>query len=202
MPLGRAELRSRTRQRTWPLPAVAICTGLLTLAGCGNPAPSPEQVARAILATKAFASARTVQLVGVHPDSCSSAVQAEPDWGRWIQLGLATATPVMTSSGMTCRLTLDETVAREAQDWGHRVEGEAAGGNEILVVPVAVRSLLRVNEIRLDGSGGAEAGFEWYWRSNLAGQRLGVNPDPKSGWARLVLEEGSWRVSRLHLGGE
>lgn len=203
MPHGRWGLPLPNRRWRLSLCAVGLCTGLATLAGCGNPAPSPEQAARAILATTAFAEARAVRLAGVHSGSCSMALQAEPEWGRWIQLGLATATPVMTSSGMTCRLVLEETVAREAQNWSHRVEGDSSpGGDSILVVPVAVRSLIRVAEIRLVGRGMAEAVFEWQWRFNLIGQRLGMDSRPKQGRAQLVVEEGSWRASRVEIGSE
>lgn len=202
MPHGRPEsLLRRWRWRS-PLCAAAVCLGLAALPGCGNPAPSPEQAAAAILATRAFTAARTVRLAAVQTGSCTVALQAEPEWGRWVELGLATAAPVMTSSGMICRLVLDETVAREAQNWSHRLESDPAADDSILVVPVAVRSLLRVTDIRPAGRGAAEAAFEWQWRCNFAGQRLGMDSEPKPGRAQLLLEDGSWRASRVDIGVE
>jgi hypothetical protein len=202
MPQSRGEHLRAGEGRGLSLCTVAVWLGLATLASCGSPTPSPEQAARAILATRDFSVARTVRIAAVQSGNCSVALQAEPEWGRWIELGLASVNPVMTSSGMTCRLVLDETIARDAQSWSHRVETHAAGGDSILVIPVAVRSLLRVTEIRTTGGGMAEALFDWQWRSNEAGHRLGMDSGPRTGRAQLVLEEGSWRASRVDIGGE
>lgn len=184
------------------LRAAALLAGFIPLAGCGSALPTPEQAARAILATQAFVSAKAVRLASVHAGSCGQALESQPEWNRWVHLGLASAVPFLSSSGPICRLALEENVARETQNWIHRVPDDAAGSGEMLLVPVAVRNLLAVSEILPSGAGAAEAQFEWQWRLNVAGQRLGLDTTPKRGWAVLVLEEGGWRASKVEIAGE
>lgn len=185
------------------LPTAAVLAILILLARCGDPPPTPEQAARAILASQPFTSALTVRLAAVQPVDCGAALAAQPEWDRWIRLGLASTSPFMTSSGPSCRLVLEESVAREAQSWLHRLGSgaESPGEAEMLVVPVAVRGLVRILAVRSAGSGVAEAEFEWQWRLNLAGQRLGMESEPKTGSAQLVLESGGWRAARVDMAG-
>jgi hypothetical protein len=196
----REHLRARDRGGL-PFGAFAFWLGLVTLIGCGSPVPGPEQAAKAILATRAFSIARTVRIPAVHSGTCSAAIQTEPEWGRWIELGLATVRPVMSSSGITCRLVLDEAMVREAKLWDDRVEDSGEDG-AVLVVPVAVRNLIRVTEIRKIDAGLAEVVFDWQWRFNQAGQRLGMDSQVKTGRAELVLDEGAWRALRLDVGAD
>ncbi|MGB9611152.1 MAG: hypothetical protein ACPL7M_09305 [Bryobacteraceae bacterium] len=187
------------RQRLW---FFAILGALLL--HCGSPAPGPEQAAQAILASVPFssASARVVRLPAAAPGGCPQALASQPEWSRWTQLGLASLSPVMTSAGPSCRLVLEEVIAREAESWIHRVEASRSGEGDGLVVPVAVRTLLRVVEVHPTGSGAADVAFEWQWRLNAAGQRLGIQASPKVGTAQLVLEDGRWRAARVDVGGE
>jgi|GEM_PF-2634947 len=175
---------------------------MLALSGCGSPPPTPEQAAAAVLASEPFRTARIVTLPARHAGSCSEAMAAQPEWNRWVQLGLGAAAPVMASEGPYCRFALEEAVEREARNWSHRIPQSASQSPESLVVPVAVRSLLRISEIRAVGRGVAEAVIEWQWRPNLAGQRLGVDSRPHSGWAQLVLDESGWRATRVEATSE
>ena len=180
-----------------------LLLGLL-LAGCGSPVPGPEQAAQAILASAPFssASARVVRLPAFVPGGCQQALASQPEWSQWTQLGLASLSPLMTSSGPSCRLVLEETVAREAESWIHRVDAAGSGGEGELVVPVAVRTLLRIVDVHSAGSGAADVAFEWQWRMNAAGQRLGIHASPRMGTGQLALEEGRWRAVRVDIGGE
>jgi len=127
---------------------------------------------------------------------------AQPEWNRWVQLGLAAAVRVMASDGPYCRFVLEETVEREARNWSHRIPQGATQSPDSLVVPVAVRSLLHIAEIRPAGRGVAEAEIEWHWRPNLAGQRLGVDSRPHGGRAQLVLDDSGWRATRVETASE
>lgn len=171
---------------------------------CSNPLPSPEQAAQAILASAPFSSdsALAVRLPRLIEGGCEEALVAQPEWNRWSRLGLASAAPILTSSGPFCRFVLEETIAREAQGWMHRVTGGSSAGADELIVPVAIRTILRVREIRPAGRGAAEAAFDWQWRLNAAGQKLGIDSGPRQSVAQLVLEEGRWRAVRIDLGAE
>lgn len=173
----------------------AIC-----LAGCSSPPPTAEEAARALLASEPFRTARFEVLPETTPARCADSLAGQPAWSRWIGLGLASASEVVTAAGPVCRLTVDEAVRREADNWIHRVPSAGKGNEAALALPVAVRSLLRVSEIRTAGRGVAEASFEWQWRLNTAGQRLGIDTSPRTGWAQLVLDDSGWRTSRVEPG--
>ena len=186
--------------RLWAV--FGLIGAVLALSGCGSPPPTPEQAAAAVLASEPFRAARTVTLPARLAGSCSEAMAAQPEWNRWVQLGLGAAAPVMASEGPYCRFALEETVDREARNWSHRIPRNAAQSPESLVVPVAVRSLLRISDIRSLGRGVAEAAIEWQWRPNLAGQRLGIDTRPHGGWAQLALDESGWRATRVEIASE
>lgn len=134
-----------------------------------------------------------------YPGRCLDARDARPEWNRWLGLGLAQTSEIATSSGPVCRLILEESVRREAESWQHRVPVDWSGGDRI-ALPVAVRSLIRVSEIRPAGRGIAGAVFEWQWRPNQAGQRLGVDSNPHTGTAQLVLYDSGWRATNVEAG--
>lgn len=189
-----------------PLPA-AILRALpvlasLLLPACSPPPPGAEEAARALLASDAFRMARFETLPPAAAGRCPEVLGGQPEWNRWIGLGIARAAEIVTSSGPLCRLVADEAIRREAENWRHRIPVPAAGDEDRVVLPVAVRSLLRVNEIRSVGRGVAEATFEWHWRLNQLGQRLGIDTSPRRGWSQLVLDDSGWRASRVEAGQE
>lgn len=190
--------RSRNRAVRW----ILVCAGLAALPGCNNPVPSPDEAAQAILNSSSFSTMRTVRITRIQRGDCPEAIQKDPEWRRWVSLGLASTSRVVTSAGITCRLQLSETVSREAQNWTHNVVDEPDDGDSALVVPVAVRGLSRVKEIRVVGATSAEAEFEWYWRTNLAGSRLGISSQTRTGVAQLMLADGIWRAVRLDVGSD
>lgn len=171
----------------------------LFCAGCRTPPPTPEEAARALLATEPFLTARIETAESSHPGRCPAALDARPDWNRWLGLGLAHTSEIATSSGPVCRLILEESVRREAESWGHRIP-RLSGGGEDIVLPVAVRALIRVSEIRPAGRGVADTVFEWQWRPNQAGQKLGVDSSPHTATARLILSDSGWRASGIEVG--
>ncbi|MEJ5369458.1 MAG: hypothetical protein WHT08_14160 [Bryobacteraceae bacterium] len=122
-----------------------------------------------------------------------------PEWNRWLGLGLAQTSEIATSSGPVCLLILEESARREAESWRHRAPEDWSGEDRI-VLPVAVRALLRVSEIRPAGQGVADASFEWQWRPNQPGQKLGIDTSPRTGTARLVLEDSGWRATNVEAG--
>ncbi len=129
---------------------------------------------------------------------CLEARDARPEWNLWLGLGLAQTSEIATSSGLVCRLVLEETVRREAESWWHRAPEDWSGGDRI-VLPVAVRALIRVSEVRPTGRGVADTVFEWQWRPNLAGQRLGVDTSSHTGAAQLVFDDGGWRATNVEV---
>lgn len=182
------------------LPACALLVTLFFPAGCGAPPPRPDDVARALLASESFRLARTEALPSEAPGRCEDVTGAHPEWGRWISVGIARASTIVTSAGAVCRLTMDEVYRREAESWGQRALPRSPAAGADMILPVAVRSLVRVSEIRSLGRGVAEAAFEWQWRLNQAGQRLGIDTTPRPGWAQLVLDDGGWRATRVEPG--
>jgi hypothetical protein len=153
-----------------------------------------------VLASEPFRVARVETIVPEFAGRCEEAFRTRPDWIRWIDLGLARASDVVTTAGPVCRLTVEELYRREAENWSHRTllpEDEQSGS---ILLPVAVRTLIRISEIRSTGQGVAEAGFEWQWRLNQAGQRLGLDTSPRHGWAQLVLDDSGWRATRVEPG--
>ncbi len=133
-----------------------------------------------------------------YPGRCLDARDARPEWNRWLGLGLTQTSEIATSSGPVCRLILEETVRREAESWQHRIP--RLSGGESIVLPVAVRTLVRVTELRPAGRGVAGAVFEWQWRPNQAGQKLGVDSSPHTGTAQLVLGDSGWRATNVEAG--
>lgn len=192
--------RNASRQQAASL--VVLCAGWAAMSSCSNPLPGPSEAAQAILANSSFASTRTVRITRIQQGDCPEAVQKDPEWRRWVSLGLASTSRVITSAGITCRLQLSETVSREAENWIHGVADNSSDAEATLVVPVAVRSLARVKEVRPMGSISAEAEFEWYWRTNVAGSRLGISSEARTGLAQLIFTDGIWRAVRLEMGSE
>lgn len=183
-----------------PILTFGLVAGLLALAGCGAPPPTPDEAARAILASEPFRGARVETIDSEAPGRCQEALSAQAGWERWTSLGIARLSEVVTATGPVCRLVVDEVFRREAENWSHRAQSVGPGAEARLVLPVAVPTLVRISEIRSTGRGVAEAGFEWQWRLNQAGQRLGIDTTPRSGWAQLVLDDGGWRALRVELG--
>lgn len=183
-----------------PILAFGLLAGLLSMAGCGAPPPTPDEAARAILASEPFRAARVESIDPEAPGRCQEALRARAGWDRWTGLGIARLSEVVTATGPVCRLVVDEIFRREAESWSHRALPAASGGEARIMLPVAVPSLVRISEIRSTGRGVAEAGFEWQWRLNQAGQRLGIDTKLDRGWAQLVLDDGGWRALRVELG--
>lgn len=183
-----------------PIWACALFAGSLLLAGCGASPPTPDQAARAILASEAFRAAHVETLAGETPGRCQEVLSSQAGWNRWISLGIARASDVVTTAGPVCRLVVEETFRREAENWSHRALSEEPDGDAAIVLPVAVPTLVQISEIRSVGRGVAETAFEWQWRLNQAGQRLGIEVTPRRGWAQLVLDDSGWRAARVELG--
>lgn len=183
-----------------PALACALVAGCLCLAGCGAAPPTPDQAARAILASESLRAARVETLAAEAPGRCQETLITQAGWNRWIGLKIAQVSDVVTAAGPVCRLTVEETFRREAENWSHRALSGDPGSSGTIVLPVAVPTLVRIVEIRAVGRGVAEASFEWQWRPNQAGQRLGIDVAPRSGWAQLVLDDRGWRATRVELG--
>ncbi len=184
----------------FPILACALIAAALLLAGCGAVPPDPEQAARAILASEPFRAARVETLAAEAPGRCQEALSSQAGWKRWTSLGLARVSDVITTGGPVCRLTVEEGFRREAENWSHRAVSSEPGGAAAITLPVAVPTLVRISEIRSAGRGVAEAVFQWQWRLNQAGQRLGIEVTPRRGWAQLVLDDSGWRAARIELG--
>lgn len=178
--------------------ATAMALLLASAAGCSAPPPTLEEASHALLASKPFRSALIETVESSFTGRCAEAPNARPEWNRWLGLGLARTSEIATSSGPLCRLTLEETARLEAESWRHRASGEAGG--ERIILPVAVRSLIRISELRQAGRGVADAVFEWQWRPNGAGQRLGVDSSLHTGTAQLVLDDSGWRAGHIEFG--
>lgn len=185
----------------WPLVAGWLTVALF-MTGCSSPPPTPEEAARALLASEPFRVARLEIAAAEAPGSCQEATKSQPDWSRWTSLGIAHVSTVITTTGTVCRLAVEETYWREAENWRHRTPPERPSAQAEIALPVAVRSLLRVSEIRSTGNGVAEAAFEWQWRLNQAGQHLGIDTTPRRGWAQLVRDESQWRAMRVEPGSQ
>jgi hypothetical protein len=170
---------------------------LLFASGCGAPPPSPDEAARALLASEPFRAARVETIPSELPGRCTDALGGQLSWNRWISLGVARVSEIMTASGPVCRLSVEEVFRREAENWRHRTTSDLTASEPAIILPVAVRSLSRILDLRSAGRGVAEVSFEWQWRLNQAGQRLGIDTAPRRGWAQLVLDEGGWRTSRV-----
>lgn len=183
-----------------PAAALAVLALVGLVPGCSSSPPATEEAARAVLASEAFRAARVETLDTEFAGPCSEALAAQPDWNRWAGLGLVRTAGVVTAGGHVCRLSLDEAVRREAESWRHRAASPAPEDHGRFVLPVAVRSLIRILEIRSVGRGVAETLFEWQWRPNQAGLRLGVSTAPRAGMAQLVLDDGGWRAVRVDPG--
>lgn len=183
-----------------PVLARALIAGSLLLAGCGAPPPTPDQAARAILASESFRAAHVESLAAETSGRCQEALSSQAGWNRWIGLGIARVTDVVTTAGPVCRLIVEESFRREAENWSHRALSGEPGGGATVVLPVAVPTLVQITEIRSVGRGVAEAAFDWQWRLNQAGQRLGIEVTPRRGWAQLVLDDSGWRAARVELG--
>ncbi len=173
---------------------------ILLTAGCGSPPPTPEEAARALLASETFLTARVESIPTELPGRCPHSPGGLPDWNRWVSLGIARFAEVMTAEGPVCRLTVEETYRREAENWHHRMGASPSPNERALTLPVAVRSLSRILDLRPLGRGVAEVSFEWQWRLNQAGQRLGIDTSPRRGWAQLVLADEGWRTARVEPG--
>jgi len=178
--------------------SVAAAAFALACGGCSVPPPTVEEASRALLASEPFRTARTETVDSSYAGHCPEARDARSEWNRWLELGLAQTSEIATSSGPLCRLILEETARREAESWRHRAPGDAGG--ERIVLPVAVRSLIRISELRPAGRGLADATFEWQWRPSQAGLKLGVDLSPRTGTAQLVLDDSGWRVLRIEIG--
>lgn len=185
-----------------PVLVCALVAASLLLAGCGAPPPTPDQAARAILAGETFLAARVETLPVEAPGRCREALSSQTGWQRWISLGIARASDAVTTAGPVCRLMVEETFRREAENWSHRSSPQEPGGGSAIVLPVAVPTLIQITEIRSVGRGIAEAAFEWQWRLNQAGQRLGIEVTPRRGWAQLVLDDSGWRAVRIEMGSK
>ncbi len=184
-----------------PILTFGLLAGLLSMAGCGAPPPTPDEAARAILASEPFRAARVESIDSEAPGRCQEASSAQAGWDRWTSLGIARLSEVVTATGPVCRLVVDEVFRREAENWSHRASLASSPGYEAkITLPVAVPALVRILEIRSTGLGVAEAGFEWQWRLNQAGQRLGIDTKLSRGWTQLVLDDGGWRALRVELG--
>lgn len=192
---------SRRPATPWPLVAGWLAFALF-MTGCSSPPPTPEEAARALLASEPFRVARLETAAAEAPGPCQEAINHHPEWSRWTSLGIARVSTVVTTAGAVCRLAVEETYWREAENWSHRAPPQASSAQTEIKLPVAVRSLLRVSEIRSLGNGVAEAAFEWQWRLNQAGQRFGIDTRPLRGWAQLVRDESQWRAMRIELGGQ
>lgn len=196
-------------------PRSARCRGLLDTAaqgsllfvllsvGCSStPPPTPEEAARALLASETFRKARVESIPTELPGRCPLTPGGLKDWNRWVSVGIARFSEVMTAEGPVCRLTVEETFRREAEDWHHRTGASSLPDKPALIVPVAVRSLTRILDLHSRGRGVAEVTFEWHWRLNQAGQRLGMDTSLRQGWAQLVLAEAGWRATRVEPGSD
>jgi len=172
------------------------------LTGCSSPPPTHEEAARALLASEPFRVARLETAAAEAPGPCPEAMNHHPEWSRWTSLGIARVSTVVTTAGAVCRLAVEETYWREAENWRHRIPPDNAPARGEIALPVGVRSLVRVSDIRSVGNGVAEAAFEWQWRLNQAGQRFGIDTKPLRGWAQLVRDESQWRAMRIELGGQ
>ena len=183
--------------------AAAACWTLLSfvlMSGCSSPLPTPEEAARALLASETFLTARVESISTEMPGRCPLDPGGLPDWNRWVSLGIARFSEVMTAVGPVCRLTVEEVFRREAENWHHRTGVNPSPDERAFLLPVAVRSLSRILDLRSLGSGVAEASFEWQWRLNQAGQRLGIDTSPRRGWAQLVLSNDGWHAARVEPG--
>ncbi|MFZ5926789.1 MAG: hypothetical protein ACOYX1_04990 [Acidobacteriota bacterium] len=193
--------------RSWSLvstPALAcgLIASILILAGCGAPPPTPDEAARAILASEPFRAARVETIDSESPGRCQEALSAQAGWRRWTSLGIGRLSEVVTAAGPVCRLAVEETFRREAENWSHRSLPASLESGAAIVLPVAVPSLVRISEIRSTARGVAEASFEWQWRLNQAGQRLGIDTRVSRGWAQLVLDDSGWRAARVEMSKE
>ncbi len=182
-----------------PALACALVAGLFLLAGCGAAPPSLDQATRAILASESFRAARMETLTAEAPGRCQEALSSQAGWSRWVGLGIARAADVMTTAGPVCRLVVEETFRRESENWSHRALSSQPAEAATIMLPVAVPTLVQISEIRSTGRGVAEAAFQWQWRLNQAGQRLGIEVTPRHGWAQLVLNDSGWRAVRVEL---
>lgn len=184
--------RLRRHRRVW-WTAAGLCAAIAS-AACSAPAPSSEEAARAITASRPFQEVRWEAVPARQDLPCAEAVAARPDWSQWTGLGLAQAQGAGSPLRPACQLVLAEAVRLEAADWSNRLSGAPSAESGELVLPVAERTFVRITGIWAAGGGTAEARFDWQWRPNQAGFKLAVDTSVRSGVARLIFEQQGWRA--------
>lgn len=176
---------------------------LALLAGCGGGDPSQQEaaLARAILETREFSQPYVARLATRSPSDCEQTLNTEPEWSRWVSLGLAETSAVVRSEGRGCQLRLVEETRRELEMFKHLLSGN--DGSEPLpdkiVAPLATRMLTRLVNARKSGAEIWEVDFEWHWQANRLGERLNIDHSVHAAWARLGGDDSGWRVIGLRL---
>jgi hypothetical protein len=179
-----------------------LCGILLavTLSGCANRGDEEIEISRAIIRSTEFSSAQLLTLSTRAPGDCQDAVALHPEWERWVSLGLAQTMGVVTADGKACQLIPAEQTNREIEMHRHLIRlGDPAASAGMLTVPLAARNLNRILEVSQVERALWEATFEWHWSPTGIGEKLHVSVEPRTGWARLTIDDYGWRVQMMRM---